>query len=297
MERSSVVVVGSINEDIIIRVDRWVDVGQTVLAAAPREYRPGGKGANQAVAAARAGAAVEIIGCVGRDATGESMLAALREAGVGTSGVMVKARAATGTAYCFVTAEGDNAIIVDAGANRLLGPGDVEHHRDAIGAAAVLVAQLEVPVDTVRRAVDIALQGGARPVVSIAPAEGAPADLLAGLDPVLVNEREAAALTGRADLGSDPGGAAARLLEMGARSVVVTLGARGALVVGPEGRQIVAARPVPSIVDSVGAGDAFAGALAAARHGGSPWPGQLKRVLTLPLSPWPALGPGDRADL
>jgi ribokinase len=269
----SVVVVGSINEDVILRVPRPIEAGETVTALAV-ERLPGGKGANQAVAAARAGAEVAMLGRVGDDPAGPRMVKALRLENVVTGMVRSLPGAATGTAYVTVTPDGESTIIIDPGANAHLRPGDVEEQRDTLAAATVMVAQLEVPLDTVAAAVRLAVATGTRAVVTLAPARAVPGDLLAGLDPLLVNEHEAAFFLGaratgpRAALGDRVEDAARRLLDLGARSAVITLGIRGAAIADRSGVRQLGAVSVDKVVDTTGAGDAFAGTLAAALAGG-----------------------------
>jgi ribokinase len=156
-----VVVVGSINEDVVLKVARAPRPGETVAATEARRTA-GGKGANQAVAPARAGTAVAMIGRVGDDRAGERMIASLRDDGVATELVGVLADRATGSAYITVTPDGENTIVIEHGANGRISPEDVEQHRDAIAGAEVLVAQLEIPVASVTAAVQLAV---AEPVV------------------------------------------------------------------------------------------------------------------------------------
>lgn len=269
MSSGSVVVVGSINEDVVLLVPRAPQPGET-LTAEQTSRRAGGKGANQAVAAARAGATVRMIGRVGADATGERMLEDLRREGVDTGAVRALPGVATGTAYISVTADGENTIVVDPGANARLSPDDVSAHRDALAGAAVMLAQLEVPVDTVTTAVRAARDAGVRPVVTLAPAQDVPGDLLAGLDPLLVNEHEAGFLLGVDDVADDVPGGARQLLGLGPKSVVITLGPQGAVLADCGGVQHLPALKVDEVVDTTGAGDAFAGVLASAlAHGAS----------------------------
>jgi ribokinase len=260
---SSVVVVGSINEDVVLLLSRAPQPGETVTAERSTR-RAGGKGANQAVAAARAGATVRMIGRVGDDATGERMLEDLRREGVDADAVRALPGVATGTAYITVTADGENTIVLDPGANARLSADDVTAHRDALAGAAVMLAQLEVPVDTVAAAVRAARDAGVRPVVTLAPAQEVPAELLTGLDPLLVNEHEAGFLLGVDNVAEDVPGSARRLLDLGPTSVVITLGPQGAVLADSDGVQQLPALKVHEVVDTTGAGDAFAGVLASA---------------------------------
>ncbi len=278
MSGGSVVVVGSINEDVVLLVSRAPRPGETVTAERTTR-RAGGKGANQAVAAARAGAAVRMIGRVGEDAAGERMLEDLRREGVDTAEVTALAGEATGTAYITVTADGENTIVVEPGANASLSPDDVAAHREALAGAAVMLAQLEVPVDAVAAAVREARDGGVRPVVTLAPAQDVPAELLGGLDPLLVNEHEAGFLLGVDDIADDVQGAGRRLLDLGPKSVVITLGARGAVLADPRGVQQLPALEVDEVLDTTGAGDAFAGVLASALARGASLPDAVQAGL------------------
>lgn len=264
----SVLVVGSINEDVVLLVPRAPRPGET-LTADQVTRRAGGKGANQAVAAARAQAAVRMIGRVGQDPAGERLLADLRSEGVQTDLVQALPDTATGTAYVTVTVDGENTIVVDPGANARLSPQDVEGHGDAFASAAVMLAQLEVPIETVTAAVRLAIGAGARPIVTLSPAQDVPDELLKGLDPLLVNEHEAAVLLGDEEPARDPETAAGRLLSLGPGSVVITLGSQGAVFAHAGGVSSLSACPVDEVVDTTGAGDAFAGALAAALAGGA----------------------------
>ncbi|MET0132001.1 MAG: ribokinase, partial [Kibdelosporangium sp.] len=221
--------------------------GETVLGA-DTEVLPGGKGANTAVAAARLGTRVALLAAIGDDMHGRMLAGSLRQSGVDTELVRQVSRP-TGVAYIFVTPDGENSILVSPGANSALAPEDVD-----LGAAKVLVASLEIPVATVEHAVAMAVARHVRPVVNISPPAELSAQTLAALDPVIVNEHEAAFLLGE---DTDP----RRLLDLGPRSAVVTLGARGALVIEPSGTQEIES-PQVDAVDTTGAGDAFTGALA-----------------------------------
>nr|WP_042183957.1 ribokinase [Kibdelosporangium sp. MJ126-NF4]CEL15980.1 Ribokinase [Kibdelosporangium sp. MJ126-NF4]CTQ93904.1 Ribokinase (EC 2.7.1.15) [Kibdelosporangium sp. MJ126-NF4] len=249
------IVVGSANADLVVAVQRRPGAGETVLGS-DTSVLPGGKGANTAVAAARLGAKVALLGAVGQDANGELLLDSLRAAGVDTSLVRRSDRP-SGVAYIFVTPDGENSILVSPGANSALVEDDVE-----LADARVLVASLEVPVPTVEHAVAVAVSRGIRPIVNISPMTQLSRETLDALDPVVVNEHEAAELLGSAD--ADPRG----LLDLGPRSAVVTLGARGALVIEPGGSHQVES-PRVAAVDTTGAGDAFTGALAARLARGS----------------------------
>ena len=257
-----IVVVGSANVDMIVRVPRLPARGETVLGDA-FHTTPGGKGANQAVAARRAGADVAFVGCLGADALGDGLLRSLRDAGVDVSHVTRVPDAATGVALITVDPGGDNTIAVASGANAVLSPSHVERAAGAIAAADVLLLQLESPPDAVEAALGVAARGGTRAVLNPAPAPAQALDrrLLGAVAALTPNRDEAARLAGVAD--DDPDAAATALLALGVGAAVVTLGADGALVATPGGRHHLPAFAVRA-VDSTGAGDVFSGALAVA---------------------------------
>ncbi|GAB3913409.1 ribokinase [Kibdelosporangium lantanae] len=245
---ADVIVVGSANADLVVSVDRRPGPGETVLGS-DTEVLPGGKGANTAVAAARLGAGVALVGAVGDDQYGRMLRESLDQAGVDTTALHTSDRP-TGVAYIFVTPDGENSILVSPGANSALSADDVQ-----LAAGRVLVASLEVPLPTVEHAVAVATKHGIRAVVNVSPIAELSAQTLAALDPIVVNEHEAEAMLGPE---ADPRG----LLDLGPRSAVVTLGARGALVIEADGVREIES-PRVRAVDTTGAGDAFTGALAA----------------------------------
>jgi ribokinase len=248
---ADVLVVGSANADLVVPVDRRPQGGETVLGG-DTEISPGGKGANTAVAAGRLGASVALLGAVGEDAYAAILLDSLRASGVDTSLVRTTERP-TGIAYITVTPDGENSILVSPGANTALEPADVDGSLDGV---KVMVASMEIPLRTVEHAVAKAAEAGVRVLLNLSPVAEVSAATLGALDVLLVNEHEAAWLLGTE--GYDP----AKLLELGPASAVVTLGARGAIVVTPDGLTEVGS-PKVEAVDTTGAGDAFAGALAA----------------------------------
>jgi ribokinase len=264
----AVVVVGSINEDVILQLGRSIRPGETVTAERI-ERLPGGKGANQAVAAAAAGAEVAMIGAVGDDPAGIRMVEDLRSCGVSTKAIRIADSVSTGAAYITVTPDGENTIVLDPGANALVDRAAVEEAWPALPAASVLLSLLEIPLGAVTAAVRLAADTGLRPVVTLAPAQPVPAELLSGLDPILVNEHEAAFLLQADGLGDSAQDAARELLRLGPASAVITLGPAGAAVADGSGARLLPAVPVEKVVDTTGAGDAFAGALAAALAHGS----------------------------
>jgi ribokinase len=260
---AEVFVVGSVNQDFVLKVERRPRPGETVTGAKLLGH-PGGKGANQAVGAALLGARVALLGRVGKDAFGNALVQNLQEKGVETTWMKASPEAATGVAFITVTPDGENAITVAPGANLHLTPDVVDGISEYIGRARILVAQMEIPIKTVRRAVEVASSHGTRVMLNLSPAQEFPGHLFRCLDPLVVNEHEASFLLGRLVTDRVRGGleAAEELLTLGPRSVVVTLGAAGAVVASEEGAKHHPAPKVP-VVDTTGAGDAFVGALAA----------------------------------
>lgn len=262
---AKIVVVGSSNTDMVVRVPHLPAAGETVLGGAFLTAA-GGKGANQAVAAARLGAQVTLIARVGQDVFGEAALLGLEREGINTGHISVDPETASGVALITVDNAGENSIAVAPGANGRLSPLDVQRAQAAILNADVLLLQLEVPLETVQMAAELAHQAGVRVILNPAPAPESPLPpaLLACVDVLTPNEKEASALTGAPD---SLDRAAGRLLESGLETAVVTLGARGALIVTPEGLQTVPGFAVEA-VDTTAAGDAFNGGLAAALGAG-----------------------------
>lgn len=258
---SDVFVLGSINQDFVLKVERRPEPGETVTNAELSTHN-GGKGANQAAAAALLGASVAFLGRVGDDEFGEPLVQALEEKGIDTILIKPASGTPTGAAFITVTPDGENAITVAPGANRSLTPGDVEAAADEIGEAGVFVAQMEVPVQAVLRAVEVAAEKGTRALVNLAPTFEVPRELLEKLDPLVVNEHEAAFLLGREVEGVKGAlSAAPELLSSGPRSAVITIGENGAVLADGESVEHLPA-PEVDVVDTTGAGDAFVGALA-----------------------------------
>ncbi|CAM02509.1 ribokinase [Saccharopolyspora erythraea NRRL 2338] len=249
------VVVGSLNADLTARVRRHPAPGETVRGDA-LTVSGGGKGANQAVAAARLGARTAMVGRVGADAHGDMLLEALRADGVDTTHTMRDHGAPTGTALITVADSGENNIIVCAGANERLSPHVVEAAEAVIGAARVVSLVLEVPVATVVAAARAASEAGTRVVLNLSPVVELPPEVLALADPLVVNEHEARQLLA-AGAPDDDRGLSTALLALGVRSAVVTLGERGAVVAESGRVEHVPAVPTDA-VDTTGAGDAFA---------------------------------------
>lgn len=251
-----VIVLGSLNRDLVLHVDRLPGPGETLTAAGSTE-QAGGKGANQAAAAARAGADVRMIGAVGDDPAASVVLDPLRREGLDVSAVRAVADVPTGLAVVSVAADGENTIVVVAGANGLVDAHDVAATRP--GRDDVLLCQLEVPLAAVAAAASQARAAGALVVLNAAPADPAAASILGDVDVLVVNQHEARLLAGHHQALE-----AARLLSVEHSLVcVVTLGADGAVAFQPDGETLsVPAVPVTA-VDTTGAGDTFSGYLAA----------------------------------
>jgi len=244
---ATVVIVGSANVDQVFRVAAIPAPGETVLSHG-FSIALGGKGQNQAVAAARAGAVTAFIGALGDDAFGSSIREGLAADGIGSEGVRTVG-APTGTALIAVDDSGENTIIVEAGANALLDLRDTD--AAAIADARVLVLQLEIPLATVTRAASVARAAGTRVLLNAAPIRELPAELLANVDILVVNEHEGAFLARDGDVSTL------------APIVIVTLGAAGAVAHETGRHEVRVAAPKVSAVDATGAGDTFCGALAA----------------------------------
>ncbi len=251
-----IVVIGSVNTDLVVRGPRIPTPGETVTGGTFIRAQ-GGKGGNQAMAAARAGADVTFVARVGDDELGEAAIAGLRDESIEVGLVARDPDHPTGVALIMVDRSGENAISVAPGANANLSVGDVEAARPAIETADILLMQLETPLPAVERAAEIARAASTRVILNPAPARPLGDSLLALVDVLTPNEGESALLTNEAD----PHAAAARLRESGVDTVVVTLGPRGALVLSGDGESSVAGFPVRAI-DTTAAGDAFNGFLA-----------------------------------
>ncbi len=258
-KRPRVTVVGSVNMDISVTVPSLPGPGMTVLGSAAR-FSPGGKGGNQAVAAARLGAEVRMVGCVGDDAFGRQLLAGLQEEHVATDYVRVIPGTPTGLAMIAVDREAENLIIVAPGANREVSPADVAGAQPA--PTDVVVISAEIPVPAIRSA--LARPPGVLCILNLAPVPPDAGAILADRpDWLVVNESEAAALLNDPSCSLSAADAAAALVSRGARHAVVTAGAHGAALAGPEGTDTIPGFKVQA-VDTVGAGDTFVGALAVA---------------------------------
>ncbi len=271
MKTPRIVVVGSSNTDMVVKGDRLPAPGETVVGGA-FVMAAGGKGANQAVAAARLGAQVTLVAKVGTDVFGEQAIAGYRKEGIDIDFVFRDPDHHTGVALILVDNKGENLISVASGANHHLGPADVEKAAAAIRAADVVVVQLEIPGDAVACAARLAFEAGVPVILDPAPAPAGPLDgaLLRHVTCIKPNETEAERLTGiRVEDEATARRAAEKLRSGGVRDAIITLGAKGAFWLGPAGSGFLASFRVEAL-DSTAAGDAFSGALACAVAQGRP---------------------------
>lgn len=259
MTDSGILIVGSLNADLVVRTERFPAPGETVRGS-ELVTLPGGKGANQAAAAALLGGDVRMLGAVGADAHGELLTGSLRRAGADVAGVRRIDGTATGTAMITVNADGENTIVVSPGANDRLTADDVRDS-DAFTGRGVLGLCLEIDTAVVAAAAQRAAADGATVLLNLSPYAEVPEELLAATDVLLVNEHEASTLLGVDVESVDPAEVASRLAGRGIRRAVITRGSEGALVFDDGDHATVPAVPV-SAVDTTGCGDAFMGALA-----------------------------------
>ena len=279
MKRPKIVVVGSSNTDMVVKADRIPAPGETVLGGA-FVMVAGGKGANQAVAAARLGAEVSLVARLGADTLGDQAIAGYRNDGILTDLVVRDPDRPTGVALILVDAKGENSITVALGANEALLPDDVDRAADRIRAADAVVMQLEVPLAAVERAAAIAAAAGVPVILDPAPAPdgGLPASPLRNVTCLKPNESEAERLTGIPVVDTASAERAALVLRgLGPRIVIITLGSQGAVIVDDAGARHVPAYWVTA-VDTTAAGDAFTGALAVALASGVALPEAVRQA-------------------
>jgi len=267
-----ITVVGSVNMDLVLRTARLPAPGETIAGSAFRTI-PGGKGANQAVAAARLGAEVHFIGAVGSDDFGRQLRSGLAADGIGLAHLAAVAAESTGVAMILVDAGGQNSIVLSPGANACVGVEQIDAATDLIAGASMLVCQLEIPLPAVTRAIDRARAAGTAVLLNPAPAVPLKRELLSKVDYLVLNETEAALLSGVPVVDEASAEAvAARLLQQGAGQVLVTLGDKG-VVSASQTAGAVAVHAIPvDVVDTTAAGDTFVGAFAVAVASGVPAP-------------------------
>jgi ribokinase len=263
--RAPVAVLGIFVADLAFRAPRLPLMGETILGQGFKDG-PGGKGSNQAIAAARAGGDARMITRIGRDTFGDMAQKAWAADGIDTSAVAIDAELPTGAAFIFVSTEtGNNAIIVESGAAAKLSPADVAAAEQAIAGSKVLVTQFEQPVETAIAGLTLARKHGVITILNPAPALPVDDAIYALCDYVTPNETEAATLTGlKVETEADALLAAKEFVRRGAKNALITLGEKGALLHGEAGTHMVPAFRVEKVVETTGAGDAFNGGFAVA---------------------------------
>lgn len=259
----SILVIGSLNMDIVIALSHLPQPGETIIGEGKTEH-PGGKGANQAYAAAKLGGKTAMIGRAGSDGYGQALISSLKSAGADTSGIIVQQGTDTGLAFIYVDRDGENTIVIASGANAMLTPDDIRSMERLMDGCDIVLLQLEIPFETVTYAIETAKRKGKNVVLNPAPARGGLEHLFRMIDILTPNEGELAALTGMsADTIEDVERAANSLIEQGVNTVIVTLGEKGALLVQSGISKHFPAKKVKA-VDTTAAGDAFSAAVCVA---------------------------------
>jgi len=260
--KKHIVVVGSLNIDLVVTAPRHPEIGETIIGSEFHTF-PGGKGANQSVAAARLGGSVNLVGRVGADAFGEMLIESIAANGVKGTHVQRDPASATGVALITVGAGGDNSIVAVQGANGRVTPEDVEQAESVFENASVLLLQFEIPMPAIEKAIQVARKHGVQVILNPAPACDIHSELLVGVDYLIPNRTELAFLTGMdsIDAGVD------MLHDLGVKNLIVTLGEDGAILANAEKRVHLPAFRVQA-VDTTAAGDAFVGAFAVALNEG-----------------------------
>ncbi len=260
---ADILVIGSLNMDLVVKAERAPEAGET-LHGLDFQTIPGGKGANQAAAAARLGAATAMAGRVGADEFGARLKGALANARVDTSTVLTDEAQPTGIAQITVDAAGENRILIVAGANGQVSPADVGNLRPAIEQAKILVLQLEIPLETVSAALQVAAESGIPTILNLAPARSIPDEMLQKISYLIVNESEAGLLSDLPVSELETAKTACKVLfARGAENIIVTLGAQGALLATKHDFYTLPAYRV-DVVDTTAAGDAFTAGFAVA---------------------------------
>lgn len=263
MKQPRILVVGSSNTDMVVRLPKLPVPGETILGDQFAQH-PGGKGANQAVAAARAGGQVTFLACVGQDHLGSQAIEGFKQDGIHVSYIKQTAQASSGVALILVGPDGQNSIGVASGANHYLLPEDIDQHQDLIAESDCVLLQLETPLSTVTRCVELAHHHKVRVILNPAPAQVLPTNLLQYIEVLTPNETEAETLTGIAVRDVDSTVAAAKaILAQGVKTVIITLGEKGAFLLTETKASFIEGFSVKA-VDATAAGDTFNGALSVA---------------------------------
>jgi ribokinase len=271
----NIVVIGSSNTDMIIRMPRIPQPGETILGGT-FSTAPGGKGANQAVAAARAGGNVTFVARVGRDMFGDQAVQGFEQDGIQIKYIVKDSDAPSGVAMIFVDEKGENSIAVASGANMNLSAEDIQNAADTIASADTVLMQLEIPLETVQAAAGIAANNNVKVILNPAPAQTLPDELLQRVTILTPNESEAENLTGiKVETEAQAADAARALQAKGIETVIITLGARGAYVLSADYEGLIPSFTVTA-VDSTAAGDIFNGVLAVALAEGTPIPDAVR---------------------
>jgi ribokinase len=260
---TDIIVVGSLNMDLVVKVPYMPAPGETI-SGSDLQTIPGGKGANQAAAAAKMGGNVAMIGKVGQDAFGPRLLKALNDVGADTTHVKIESDSASGTAVIVVDGKGENSIVISPGANGKVSKAYIDEMETVISKAKIVLLQHEIPLDTVEHVINLASKHHVPVILNPAPANPVPQHLFSKIDYFIPNETESRILTGIevTDLNSAKQ-AAQKFIEYGAKNVIITLGEKGALLVTAKDSHHVSSRKVKA-VDTTAAGDAFIGGLAKA---------------------------------
>lgn len=258
-----ILVIGSLNIDMVMRVDHMPTAGETILCDGMKLVA-GGKGANQACAAGRLGTDVTMLGAIGNDSHGEMQRDSLQRSGVDVSGLITKESVSTGTAFITVNKEGNNSIVVVQGANAQFTPEDIEAHRDLLEECEIVILQLEIPMDTVLYAVKLARTLGKTVILDPAPVpEHFPEELYQYVDIIKPNESELSRLTGIADAQNHLEEAVQIVKDHGVKNVLVTLGGDGVYLDTENEPPVHIPAKKVEVVDTTAAGDSFTAALAA----------------------------------